>query len=194
MFGKFTEESQKVLVNAKKEMMELQHPYVGSEHLLLAILKEDNSISRKLKEFNVDYKIFRDELVRIMGMGSIKSQWFLYTPLLKRIIENAIIDSKESNDEEVTIEHLFSALLEEGEGVAIRILLSMKVDVDKLYSNFSRKLIGRKMKKKNLLIEEMAVNLNKKAIDKELDPIVGRDNEIKEFSKYYVEEQKIIPY
>ena len=128
LFAKFTEEAQKVLVLAKQEMSDLKHPYVGSEHLLLAILKSENPISKKIKAYNVEYKNFREKLVSIIGIGSKKSEWFLYTPLLKRVIENAIIDSRENNDGEVTVEHLFSSLLEEGEGVAIRILLSMSVD------------------------------------------------------------------
>lgn len=179
MFGKFNEEAQKILVLAKKEMSELKHPYVGSEHLLLAMLKFDNNISKKLKSFAVDYKVFRDKLVCIIGVGSKKSEWFLYTPLLKRVIENAIIDSRENNDGEVTAEHLFSSLLEEGEGVAIRILLGMNIDVDKLYNSFSKKALSKKKQKKNLLIEELAIDLTKKARDNELDPVVGRETEIR---------------
>ncbi len=179
MFGRFTEEAQKVLVNAKKEMTNLKHPYVGSEHLLLAILKEDNNVSKKLKRFNIDYHQFYQELIKIMGVGSNKSQWFLYTPLLKRVIENAILNSKEENNGEVTVEHLFYSLLEEGEGVAIRILLSMEVDIEKLYSNFAHEIINRKVKKKKLLVEEMAIDITKKAQNNELDPVIGRDNEIR---------------
>ncbi len=179
MFGKFDEESQKVLVNAKKEMNELKHPYVGSEHLLLAILKEDNLVSKKLKKFGVDYKAFKEELINVMGTGSNKNQWFLYTPLLKRVIENAILDSKENNDEEVTVEHLFYSLLEEGEGVAIRILLSMNVEVDKFYGLFSIKKEGKKQKKQKRLIEEMATDITKQATNNELDPVIGRETEIR---------------
>ncbi len=178
MFSKFTEEAQRALVNAKKEMSELKHPYVGSEHLLLAILKENNEISKKLKSYNINYQNFKEELIDIMGVGTNKNQWFLYTPLLKRVIENAILDSKENNDGEVTIEHLFCSLLEEGEGVAIRIMLSMNVEVDKLYNNFPNKLVTKKMKQKHLLIEEMAVDLTKQASNEELDPVIGRDKEV----------------
>ncbi len=70
MFGNFEEEARKVLVNAKKEMYELNHPYVSSEHLLLAILKGDNEISDKLKTFDLDYNRFKDEVIKIMGKGS----------------------------------------------------------------------------------------------------------------------------
>lgn len=179
MFGKFNEETQKILVLAKKEMSELKHPYVGSEHLLLAMLKFDNGISKKLKTFAIDYESFKDKLVSIIGVGTKKSEWFLYTPLLKRVIENAIIDSRENNDGEVTAEHLFSSLLEEGEGVAIRILLSMNADIDKMYNVFSKKVTGRKKQKSNLLIEELAIDLTKKAEMGELDPVIGREKEIR---------------
>ena len=136
MFGNFDEEARKILVNAKKEMSELKHPYVGSEHLLLAILNSKNSISKKLGEYKLTYDSFKEELIDVVGIGNIESTNFLYTPLLKRIIENSIEDSKENNDGIVTIEHLFSALLEEGEGVAIRILLSMNISLDDLYNEF----------------------------------------------------------
>jgi ATP-dependent Clp protease ATP-binding subunit ClpC len=179
MFGKFDEDAQKILLLAKKEMNELKHPYVGSEHLLLAILKFDNSVSKRLKSLNIDYKTFKNKLVSIVGIGSKKSEWFLYTPLLKRVIENAVIDSRENNAGEVTCEHLFLALLEEGEGVAIRILFSMNVDIGKIHNSFSKKITGKKKQKKSLLIEELAVDITKQAKDGELDPVVGREMEIR---------------
>ncbi len=174
MFGQFTEEARKILINAKEEMMELRHPYVGSEHLLLSILKSKNNVSKKLKQYNLDYDKFKNKIIEILGIGTKQSEWFLYTPMLKRIMENAMLDCKEKNSE-VTIESLFSSLLEEGEGVAIRILLSLNIDLDKLYNEFSYKIF--KPKKKKLLLEELGTDLTSKA--NELDPVIGRDNEIK---------------
>ena len=178
MFGNFEEEARKVIEVAKKEMYELNHPYVSSEHLLLAILKGDNVVSRKLKEYGVDYIAFKEKIIKIIGKGSKHSKWFLYTPLLKRILENATEDAKENNDGLVTIGHLFSSLLDEGEGVAIRVLVSMNVDIDELYNEFSDKIIYPKNNKKTLT-EKLGINLNEKAINGELDPITGRDEEIK---------------
>ena len=178
MFGNFEEEARKVLVNAKKEMHDLKHPYVSSEHLLLAILKGDNEISDRLKNYDLDYNRFREEIIKIIGKGSKPSEWFLYTPLLKRILENATYDAKENNNGVVTINHLFAALLDEGEGVAIRILIGMDIDVDELYSEFTDKIINQKSHKK-LLIEELGVDLNKRALNGNLDPVTGRDFEIK---------------
>lgn len=182
MFGKFTEEAQKVLVLAKKEMADLMHPYVGSEHLILAILRNSNSfITKKILVYNISYKTFRDELISKVGVGSEKNEWFLYTPLLKRVIENAIIDSKENNNGDVTTEHLFMALLEEGEGVAIRILLGLGADIDAIYKDISKnatKNINNK-KKDKLLIDEYGIDMTKQALEGKLDPVIGRDKEVK---------------
>ena len=179
MFGNFTEEARGIIVRAKKEMYNLKHPYVGSEHLLLAILKDNNDISKKLKKFGITYDKLKEEIINIIGIGSKETEWFLYTPLLKRIMENAIIDSKENNNGEVTIEHLFTSLLEEGEGVAIRIMIGMDIDIDKLYEEFSYKFVNVSKKNKSLLLEEIGIDLTKKAKNKELDPVIGREEEIK---------------
>jgi len=178
MYNSFTEEARKILMAAKEEMKKLKHPYVGSEHLLLSILKDKNEISEKLKEYELDYNRFRKEIIDIVGIGSRESECFLYTPLLKRIMENAIYDSKENNNGNVTISHLFSSMLEEGEGIAIRILIGMDIDLDDLYQEFAYKLPVNKSKNKKLLIDELGVDLTKKAKEGLLDPVVGRDEEI----------------
>ena len=179
MFGNFTEEARQIIVRAKKEMYNLKHPYVGSEHLLLAILKENNQISKKLKEFNLTYEKLKQEIINIIGTGTIETEWFLYTPLLKRIMENAIIDSKENNNGEVTVEHLFTSLLEEGEGVAIRIMIGMNIDIDALYNEFSYTFTSKTKKHDHLEVEKLGINLTEKAKKHELDPVIGRDKEIK---------------
>ena len=178
MYNSFTEEARKILMSAKEEMKKLKHPYVGSEHLLLSILKDDNEISSKLKEYDLTYDKFRVELIDIVGTGTKESSCFLYTPLLKRIMENAIYDSKENNNGNVTIAHLFSSMLEEGEGIAIRILIGMDIDLDDLYDEFAYKLPVKKSKNKKLIIDELGVDLTKKAKEGLLDPVVGRDEEI----------------
>lgn len=180
MFSKFSEEAQKVLVLAKKEMTDLKHPYVGSEHLLLAILSLPKlEVTKKLGTYHLTYDVFRQELIHVVGMGTESNHWFLYTPLLKRVMESAILDSKEKGEEEVTVEHLLLALLEEGEGVAIRILLGLNIDLDAIYNEFTTRLTPKKGKnKKKLLVEEFAVDLNKKAKENEVDPVIGREEEI----------------
>lgn len=180
MFGNFTEDARQILMNAKSEMKNLNHPYVGSEHLVLAILKDDNPISRKLKSYHLDYETFKNELIEIVGIGHEASHWFLYTPLLKRVMENAIIDSKENNNGVVTVEHLFASLLEEGEGVAIRILLGMNIDIDELYNEFAYKLTttAKHKKSKKMLLEELGTDLTAQALNGAFDPVIGREKEI----------------
>ena len=178
MYNNFTEEARKILMSAKEEMRDLKHPYVGSEHLLLAILKDDNDISTRLKDFDLDYYKLKKEIIEIVGVGSKASDCFLYTPLLKRILENAIYDSKENNNGNITISHLFSALLEEGEGIAIRILIGMDIDLDDLYDEFAYKVTPKKCKNKKLLVEELGIDLTKNAKEGLVDPVVGRDCEI----------------
>lgn len=178
MFSNFEEEARKVLTLAKKEMQELKHPYVSSEHLLLAILKTKNEVRERLEEYNLNYENFKKEIINILGKGSKQSEYLLYTPLLKRIIENACLDAKENNNGNVTVSHLFSGMLEEGEGVAIRILIGMGIDIDELYSEFAYQIINKE-KSKKLLLEQLGVDLNKKALEGKLDPVTGREKEIK---------------
>src|SRR5574344_632124 len=179
MFSNFDEESRKILVLAKKQMMETNPPYVGSEHLLLAILHSSNTISDRLRKLGLTYDKFKQEIINIIGIGTNDKEVFLYTPLLKRVIENAIIDSKENNNNEVTINHLFSSLLEEGEGVAIRIMLGMNINLENLYNEFAYKLLVPKTKNgKKLLLEELGVDLTLRARNKELDPVIGREKEV----------------
>lgn len=179
MFSRFTDEAQKILLMTKKEMHDLKHPYVGSEHLLLAILHNDNlEITKLLKEFGLTYEMCKKEIVSVIGVGKSSNDWFLYTPLLKRVIENAILSSENGNSL-VTVEALFISLLEEGEGVANRILLGMNIDVDYLYEKFSNKFVLKSiMHNRKLFIEDYAIDMNKKYNADSFDPVVGRDFQV----------------
>ena len=177
MFGRFSEDAQKILVLANKEMRELKHQYIGSEHLLLALLKNNNEIIDKFKKYKITYKKFKDELIETVGIGDNEEDLVIYTSLLKRVLENLIIDSKETGDE-ITSIYLLLSILNEGEGTAIRILLSLGVDINKLYSDISDKRIIKQKKSKKLLIEELGTDITKKAKNNELDPVIGREKEI----------------
>lgn len=179
MFSKFTEDAQKILIMSKREMQELKHPYVSSEHLLLSILHYANkNFLSFLEQYNLTYSSFKNKLIDVIGMGSKQTKWFLYTPLLKKIIENAILDSKDENTD-VSVEQLFLSLLEEGEGVANRIMMSMDIDLDSLYEQFSNQLIreGKSISTK-LAIEDFAVDFTEEARNGNFDPVIGRDEEI----------------
>ena len=181
MFSRFSEEAQKALILAKKEMNNLRHPYVGSEHLFLSILSmKDLEITKVLASYNITYEVFKRELIRIVGVGKESNEWFLYTPLLKRVIETSILNSKEKGEVEVSVNELLLAILEEGEGVAIRLLIGLNIDVDEIYNSISKDTkVSNKAIHKKLLVEDFAVNLNKKIVGNEVDPVIGRDDEIK---------------
>lgn len=164
MLFNFDEETQKIIQMAKKEMYDLKHPYVGSEHFLLAILKnKDLSICNFFYDnYKINYDIFRKEIIKIIGMGSTSNKWFLFTPLFKKVISNSILISHDNNEEFVTIQRLFSCLLDEGEGVAIRLLIGMGVDYKDLVSKFKDSSYIINSSNKNLEIDKFADNLNLK--------------------------------
>ena len=78
MFSKFSELAQKVLLNSKKEMQDLKHSYVGSEHLLLSLLKYDKDFSNKMGKQGVTYKLFKDKSIEMVGYGNENTDWFIH--------------------------------------------------------------------------------------------------------------------
>lgn len=175
MFNNYGLEIALLFKEAERFHKELKHPYVGSEHLLLAILNTNNEITELLKTYGVTFTKFKDELIKVVGSASKNTDFILYTPLLKRIIENATNDALEQNYKQVTIRHLFLSMLEEGEGIAIRILLGMNVNLDEIYDNLKISLIHPKNDKKELF--EIGTFLNKTVNDDEI--VYGREEELK---------------
>ena len=176
MFSKFDESAKKVLINMQKEMMNLKHPYIGSEHLLLSLLKYgDEEYIKKFKDMGITYNIFKEELIKIVGIGKNSNDFYLYTPLLRNVLESASMSSTDKGKKCVDTVDLFLALFEEGEGVAIRILMGMDVDIDSLYDNFSTSKRGDNT---NLLVDSFGIDLNKKSKKGEIDPVICRDKEI----------------
>ena len=177
----FTPRSKRVLENAFLEAKRIGYNYIGTEHLLLSILKTNSNITERLNNYGLYYDNFKEELSKVIGTSKKKSEYFLYTPLLRKVIESAIMDSKDNNDGEVTLEHLFFSMLEEGEGIAIRILIGMDIDIESMYDDFSTSLIkkSKKNKKKKLLIDDLGVDLTNEAKNGKLDPVIGREKEVR---------------
>ena len=176
MFSKFDEKAKKVLVNMQKEMMNLKHPYIGSEHLLLSLLKYGNrDYVEKFNNVGITYEVFKEELIRVVGIGKNSNDFYLYTPLLRNILESASMDSSDKGKKCVDTSDLFLALFEEGEGVAIRILMGMDIDGDGSYDAF---YTSKKNKGVKLTVDSFGIDLNKKSKNGEMDPVVCRDKEI----------------
>ena len=146
MFKNYGMNIANIFKKAEEERMELKHPYVGTEHLLLAILANDQELSEFFKKFNLTYELFKKELVMIVGSAHKETKVNLYTPMLKRVINEAITTAKESNRGVLTVKHLVVSLLEEGEGIAIRLLVGMGIDIDRIYEKLSNSKINSNKK------------------------------------------------
>lgn len=177
MFVNFSEEVRHILKQAEKERADLNHPYVGSEHLLLSLLK-NSKLKEVFEKRGLTYNKFKNKLIDIVGVGTKKSEFILYTPLLKRILENSIIEAREDNNKNVTPEILVISILDSEEGVANSILKSLKINMDKLYYDIKSKKYNKSTRKKKSLLDELATDLTKLAKEGRLDPVIGRDKEI----------------
>ena len=174
----FSEESQHILKQAKLEMQKLKHAFIGSEHVILSILNNKNNIQEKLNSYGVNYLFFKNKLIKTIGVGKSTNDYFIFTPLMKRVLEEAILDTKEMNNKEVSLISIFLSMLDEGEGIAIRILNSLGIDLDSLYDELGSVNVIKNNKK--LLICECGIDLTKKAQNNEFDPLIGRDKEVME--------------
>ncbi|MBQ3021462.1 MAG: ATP-dependent Clp protease ATP-binding subunit [Bacilli bacterium] len=172
----------KVLKFAEEEMLKLNHPYVGSEHLILALLK-NKDITNICDEYNLTYSLFKNELINIIGMSNIKTTTILHTPLLKSIINDAKSDAKENNNGIVTSYHLLTSILESGDGIGVRILISLGVDLEGIYKDLKRNF--------NPLCNE----LNKYGYDlsDNNSVLIGRDKEIENIIEIMLRKNKNNP-
>ena len=189
MFNNFGFIGSKILKDAEEERKNLSHPYVGSEHLLLAILKNKGKTKEILEDYGLTYKKFRQELIDIVGIPKKNIDVNLYTPLLKRILSSALSDAKENNKGIVTESHLVVALLDEGEGIAIRIMIGMNINLDDLYDELRIK--PQDIKKEKLEIFNIGRVLNDK-VD-EFDEVIGREKEINEVIEVLLRKKKSNP-
>lgn len=169
MYNNYNLETSRIFKDAEKIMMSLNHGYVGTEHLFLSMLKNSEEIRNLLEKYQIEYDDFLEELLLVVNSENYKKVACIYTPLLKKVIKNAEMHAKNSF---VTPFMLLESLLEEGEGIAIRILISMGLDIDKLYDE-----IKQKDKKSNQKLEIYNIG---KEMSKDLsdDFVVGREKEI----------------
>lgn len=167
----------RILEIAEQEMLNCHHPYVGTEHLLLALLK-NNNIREICIKYNLTYKNFKKELIKVIGMASKESVNILYTPLLKIVIENA---SKKANKEQKELDefYLLSSLLNEQDGIALQIVSNMGVDTESLTNEIN----------KPSLIYQLGVSLNEKVSDR----VYLRDKEINEVMEILLRKNKNNP-
>ena len=172
MNNNFSYEVKKILKNAEKECMSLNHPYVGTEHLLLSLLK-CASVSEITKKYNLTYEVLKNELINVVGKASKKSEVILYTPLLRQVIDDATREKKISEKE------ILGILLTSDDGIALRLLLGLDIDIDGLY----KELTSDDYYELNEIGEKL-VGTNK---------LIGRDKEINSIIEILLRKNKNNP-
>ena len=190
MFENFGIEVSIILKNAEKERYNLRHPYVGTEHLLLSLLKYDEDIACLLQKYNITYDLFKEELINTIGMASRPQELNLYTPMLRDVLELALLDATEKSKKNVTPKHLLKALIDEEEGIAYRLLERMDVPFDEVYSYLKKETLSKESKK-NLEIYKVGLRMNEMVNKNE--KVVGRDKEMKLLLETLLRRQKNNP-
>ena len=192
--NKFTPRAEEALRLSQEAAEEMGHGYVGSEHLLLGLLREEEGIAhRVLSEYGVTDEMVCDVLQRSVGKGTsgvAPSQGL--TPRAKSVVELAVSESARMGSSYIGTEHLLMGILREGGNMALRILRAMGVDPKKMYSSIVQKLNdtphtvasgaadrgGRESDKKNKTLAEFTRDLTEAARSGKLDPVIGREKEI----------------
>src|SRR5690348_10244658 len=199
MFERFTERARQVVVLAQEEARTLKHNYIGTEHILLGLLREEEGLAaRVLESLDITVERVRAQVVRIVGSGEeVTSGQIPFTPRAKKVLELALREALSLGHNYIGTEHILLGLVRENEGVAARILLDFDADSEKIRNEVIRMLSGpggRRQqgsssgsgsgaaqgegKKSSKLLDQFGRNLTKLASDAKLDPVVGRETEI----------------
>jgi ATP-dependent Clp protease ATP-binding subunit ClpC len=204
MFERFTERARQVVVLAQEEARTLKHNYIGTEHILLGLLREEEGLAaRVLESLDITVERVRAQVVRIVGSGEeVTSGQIPFTPRAKKVLELALREALSLGHNYIGTEHILLGLVRENEGVAARILLDFDADSEKIRNEVIRMLSGpsgrrqgqgagapgagagagaggpAEGKKSSKLLDQFGRNLTKLASEGKLDPCVGRETEI----------------
>src|SRR4051794_41099465 len=216
MFERFTERARQVVVLAQEEARTLKHNYIGTEHILLGLLREEEGLAaRVLESLDITVERVRAQVVRIVGSGEeVTSGQIPFTPRAKKVLELALREALSLGHNYIGTEHILLGLVRENEGVAARILLDFDADSEKIRNEVIRMLSGpggRRQgsgsgsgaaagaaaqgegKKSSKLLDQFGRNLTKLASDGKLDPVVGRETEIERIMQILSRRQKNNP-
>ncbi|PKM79648.1 MAG: ATP-dependent Clp protease ATP-binding subunit ClpC [Firmicutes bacterium HGW-Firmicutes-14] len=190
MFGRFTERAQKVLMFAQEEARRLHYPYVGTEHLLLGLLREGEGIAaRVLQSIGIELDQVRAETEKIIGKGGGAVTGEIgFTPRSKKVLELSFDESRNLGHNYIGTEHLLLGLIREGEGVAAAILQNLGANLQSVRQSVIEMLNGAMPsgsqqkpgtgKSKTPNLDDFGRDLTALAKEGKLDPVVGREKEI----------------
>ena len=207
MFERFTERARQVVVLAQDEARALKHNYIGTEHILLGLLREEEGLAaRVLESLDITVEEVRAQVARIVGQGDeVTTGQIPFTPRAKKVLELALREALSLGHNYIGTEHILLGLVRENEGVAARILLDFDADAEKIRNEIIRMLSGpgRRQQgsgggsgekaKSSKLLDQFGRNLTKAATDGKLDPVVGRQTEIERVMQILSRRQKNNP-
>ena len=195
MIYKFTNTSKNAMEIANQLAIDLGHNYVGTEHLLYGLIKEGKGVACKVLENQaITADLVYKEITEIIGKSKkLKQNTLGFTPRTKRVIENSFKEAKKNNLDYIGTEHILLGIIKEGDSIAVRILLNLNINTQKLYNDILKitnedlaeisktKEILNKEKSKNTLtptLNQYGIDLTKQAREGKLDPVIGRNTEI----------------
>jgi ATP-dependent Clp protease ATP-binding subunit ClpC len=207
LFERFTERARQVVVLAQEEARTLKHNYIGTEHILLGLLREEEGLAaRVLESLDITVERVRAQVVRIVGSGEeVTSGQIPFTPRAKKVLELALREALSLGHNYIGTEHILLGLVRENEGVAARILLDFDADSEKIRNEVIRMLSGpggrrqgagvggAEGKKSSKLLDQFGRNLTKLASEGKLDPTIGRETEIERIMQILSRRQKNNP-
>ncbi len=204
MFDKFSEKAAQVFVTAQEEAREMGHSYVGTEHILLGLLKiGKNPASEILADMGVTYSKTKSEIISMVGMGMrgfITSPQM--TPRARRVTELAYEEAKLLGSDKIQPEHLLLGIIREGEGIAVHVLRKFGVDLGVLRKEIIDSIsVGEGLKERHMSptsnavrqLESFGIDLTELAAKGQLDPIIGREEEIDRIMQILVRRKKNNP-
>ena len=188
-FEKFSERARRVLSLAQEEAQRFNHNYIGTEHILLGLVRETEGVAaRVLSSLSVDLSKVRSAVEFIIGRGDKPAQGEIgLTPRAKKVVELAVDEARRMNHTYIGTEHLLIGLLREGEGVAAGVLESLGVTLDKVrtethkvlsHTSGSGSQSSGRSNSKTPTLDQLGVDLTKRAREGALDPLVGRSTEV----------------
>ena len=189
-FDRFTKKARRALQLAQEEAQRLNHNYIGTEHLLLGLMKEENGVASKvLIELGVEPNQVVRAVERTVGRGE-RPPFGKPTlaPRTKRVIELAVDEARLMGHHYIGTEHLLLGLVREGEGIAVNVLRGLGVSLDRVRTQTARSILqaqtapagsgGGKTESDTPLMDQLGLDLTARAADGALDPVVGRESEI----------------
>ena len=187
-FEKFSERARRVLSLAQEEAQRFNHNYIGTEHILLGLVRETEGVAaRVLSGLGVDLSKVRSAVEFIIGRGEKPTQGEIgLTPRAKKVVELAVDEARRMNHTYIGTEHLLIGLLREGEGVAAGVLESLGVTLEKVRAETHRILSnsstsggqGTRSSTRTPTLDQLGIDLTVAARSNKLDPVIGREQEL----------------